>query len=267
MQSMGITSKLNFLLLTVALMLAGTGIGIYLLLIFGIVTLTPSEAPISLMEGLTAFDTAIGTILTAGLLILYSQQKNILDEQRQLHRYELQGDLRIEDVDYNGDYLVLKLSNYTRSQLTDIQLCTEIFPDAVDKNTTFSLGTENMERVGSAAPGYNRTNALESEQRRVKFQAKPKVQEIENSGTPKLHDLVFLVHRLRDKHDATEFGCRMWVEGTDQIGDKTNDRVFRFDQQVILNRVGDSPDLRELFQASAIANVPEDESCFESEDT
>ncbi|WP_276411605.1 hypothetical protein [Haloarcula halobia] len=154
------SSRFNSLLLIIAVILLGIGLGIYLLLGFGIITLTPSKAPISLMEGLTAFDTAFGTLLSAGLVILYLQQKNILDEQRKLHRYELQGDIRIEDVDYDGDFLVLTLSNYTRSELTNIRLCTEIFPDKQDDDTTFSVGKENMERVDSAAPGYNRTNAL-----------------------------------------------------------------------------------------------------------
>jgi hypothetical protein len=258
-------SKLKSLLLIGGIMLLGIGIGVYLLLIFGIITMTPSEAPISLMEGLTAFDTAIGAILSAGLLILYLQQKEILDDQRKLHRYELEGDLRIEDVGYNEDFLVVTLSNYTRSHLSDITLCTEIFPDEETNSTTFSLGRVGMERTESSAAGYNRTNALGPEQRGVKFQAKPNVEEKEGDNNPMKHDLVFLVHRLRDKYGVTEFGCRMWVEATDQINEKTQDCVFRFDQQVILERVGDSPDLRELFEGSATANIQEAESQFEAD--
>ncbi|MFB6187888.1 MAG: hypothetical protein ABEI86_13630, partial [Halobacteriaceae archaeon] len=183
---MGRRSNLHFLLLTGAVILLSIGFGIYLLLVLGIISLTPSKAPISLIEGLTAFDTAAGTLLTAGLVYLYIQQKEIIDEQRQLQRYELKGELRLEDVDYDGEYLVVKLSNFTRSEITDIQLCTEIFPDKAD-NASFSLGRVKMERTDFAVPGYNRTNALGSQQRRVEFRAKPSVKEQEEGERPMLH--------------------------------------------------------------------------------
>ncbi|MFB6187887.1 MAG: hypothetical protein ABEI86_13625, partial [Halobacteriaceae archaeon] len=73
----------------------------------------------------------------------------------------------------------------------------------------------------------------------------------------------FLIHRLRDKYSTTEFSCRMWVEGEDQIGETTKDRVFRSDQLVILDRISSNPDLRGIFEATAIADIPEDESQFE----
>lgn len=238
-------------------------IGIILLfVIIGILLLFagPGGLDVSLntMEFLTAIDVLIGALLTGALVLLYRQQKNILEEQKDLKVAELSGDLRVDSIEPNEDQLDLWLSNMSGSEVSDIKLYTETFPKLVD-GASFSAWGEPLNRADTDNQQLRRSNALAPHEQEIKFTSSPYVHEDDGDSQMK-HDLQFTIRRLRDKYGQDEIDLRMWVEGTDQVGNSLRDKVLRMDRHLDFDRLSNEPEMREILKHSGAANIDDSES-------
>jgi hypothetical protein len=86
----------------------------------------------------------------------------------------------------------------------------------------------------------------------------------QEDGGEYIPELTFFVTQLR-KEGVEEVKCRMWVEGTDQLGETVKSKVLQWDKTIRVDTdepVHREPTLSEVFGRSVAASIDESKSQF-----
>lgn len=199
--------------------------------------------------------------LTFGLILLYSQQKEILREQVKLKRSELGGDIFVNSCDFGEEEVVINLSNPSNSEVTDIKVFTEIFPKQIGQRDLNEVKGKRMEREGKNSTEFGRPATLSPGERGVSFSGKCSVFYVDEDGSEMIQPLGFFISNIKNE-GVDELYCRIWVEGEDQLGNKVSSRVLRWDKTIRVNRFSavNPPDLQDIFSRSVSAPIDNERS-------
>jgi hypothetical protein len=210
--------------------------------------------------------------LSVALILLYSQQKTILDEQTNLKRAELRGELGVDKYTLGGSEqaeddqdekdISLKISNFSSSKITNLVLKTEIFPKEIG-DMELGVRGKQLQRRDEYGTQFGQDTGILPREQAVTFSARPSVFYVENDREM-IPSLTFFIIELR-KQDIEEVRCRMWIEGTDQLGETVKSKVLPWDKTIRIDtesQLMDKPTLEEVFRRSGAASIDDDKSEF-----
>jgi len=211
-------------------------------------------------------------VLSAALILLYSQQKAVLAEQTELKRAELSGELIVNEYvpggsdqaidEQNKRGISLKISNFSGSKITDLKLKTEIFPKEID-DMKLGVRGKQLQRQDENGTQFGQEAGIMPREQAVTFSGLPSVfYEEDNQG--KIPELTLFVTSLREKN-VEEVDCRMWIEGVDQLDNTVKTKVFPWDKTIRINTQKprhEEPTLEEVFKRSITTSIDDEESEF-----
>jgi len=209
-------------------------------------------------EVLQAISIAVSTSLSAALVYLYFQQKEVMRSQVELKEAELSGNLYINEVSYENRKIVLDLSNLSGSEISGLVVKTEIFPKEIEGREIQVLGKE-LTRTENESQ-FGRVSGIAPREQNVEFSGTPSVFYVDEDGSEKLPELTFFITELR-KWGVEELKCRMWLEGKDQLDQTVKTKVFRWDKRLRIDTdqpVHEEPDLEEVFLHTTSVSIEEE---------
>ncbi|MDL0119372.1 hypothetical protein PNQ29_06455 [Halobacterium salinarum] len=229
-------------------------------------------------EFLQAIGIASSGILSALLIFLYSDQQSILKEQTKLTRKTLGGELGVNKCIFGGsdadtddldnlddladDRIYVKVANFSESKITNLSLKTEIFPKETGGK---ELGVRDgeLQREDEHGTQFGQDTGIMPGEQGVPFSGVPSVS-YEEDGREHMQELTYLIAELRD-HNVKEVGCRMWIEGTDQLDETVKSKILPFDRTIRIdasNERYNTPTLKEVFFPHNTVHIDEDRSEF-----
>lgn len=214
-------------------------------------------------NSLQLIDVVATTLLTAALVYLYFQQKQVLEDQVELTRSELSGNMYVNEFGYHEDSIELSLSNLSGSEISDLVLRTEIFPNEVD-GKTLGVSKKALQRADEYETQFGMSAGLAPREQNVIFRGKPAVYYTKEDGSEYIPSLTFFITELRDA-GVEEVQCRMWAEGTDQLGQTVKSKVFPWDKTIRVDTsqpVHAEPELEEVFRRSTAGSIDDSVSQF-----
>lgn len=205
-------------------------------------------------------DITVSGVLTLALVVLYRQQKDILEEQVDLKEAELSGELYVNDYSFDGEDINVELSNLSGSEISDLRVFTEIFPQEIGERTLGVRG-KRLQRADEHGTQFGRPAGLAPREQSVQFTGTPSVFYVDSEGSEMLPELTFFITELRDE-EIDELKCRMWVQGTDQLGDEVKSKILRWDKTIRIeeDRPYPEPTLEDVFARSVSAPIDDSKS-------
>lgn len=206
-------------------------------------------------------DVIVGSILSAALVGLYFQQKRVLENQVQLKKAELSGDIHVNDFEYDGEDMKVTLSNLSGSELSSLFLRTEILPKKID-GMNIAVSKKQMQRIDENGFQFGMDAGLAPRELNVPFRGKPSVLYANEDGSDRIPSLTFFITELRDA-GVEEVRCRMWVEATDQLDQTVKSKVLPWDKTIRIDPeepVHQEPDLEQVLDKSISAAISGHES-------
>ena len=149
----------------------------------------------SATEVLQAISIAVSTSLSAALVYLYFQQKEIMESQVELKEAELSGNLYINKVSYEKQKIVLDLSNLSGSEISGLVVKTEIFPKETEGREIKVLGKE-LTRTENESQ-FGRVSGIAPREQNIEFSGTPSVYYLDKDNSEMLPELTFFITELR----------------------------------------------------------------------
>lgn len=209
-------------------------------------------------EVLQAISIAVSTSLSAALVYLYFQQKEVMESQIELKEAELSGNLYLNNISYEDRKIVLDLSNLSGSEISELVVKTEIFPKEIGEREIKVLGKE-LTRVENESQ-LGRVSGIAPREQNVEFSGTPSVYYLDEDDNEMLPELTFFTTQLRD-WGVEEVKCRMWVEGKDQLGQTVKTKIFPWDKRIKIDTerpVHEEPNLEEVFRHTTSVAIEEE---------
>jgi hypothetical protein len=209
-------------------------------------------------EGITAFGTAISATLSGLLVLLYSQQKNVLENQTQIMKREWKGDLRLVGHEFDGPYLRLQLSNVSDSVVRNIQIHTKIFPNEID-GKRYRPDGYRITREQAQDTYRKQASYLSEKEEAVPFKTSLNTIEVPPEGEDRVPSLRHLCNRLAEEgHEEIE--VLAWVSGEDQLGRTLRTPIHRRSRVIDLSEVRqDSEKLEDILGRTPLGDHTYDE--------
>jgi len=211
-------------------------------------------------------------VLSAALIFLYSQQKSVLEEQAELKRAELSGELVVNEYALGGsdqaidnqdtNEISFRISNFSSSKITGLRLKTEIFPKEID-GMKLGVRGKQLQRQDEYGTQFGQEAGIMPREQAVTFSGKPSVF-YEEDDQEKIPELAFFVTVLR-KRGIKEVDCRMWIEGVDKLNNTVKSKVFPWDKTIRVDtqkQPYEEPTLEEIFKRSIATSIDDEESEF-----
>jgi len=216
---------------------------------------------LSLGISLQILNFLVSSLLSVALVVLYSQQKDVLESQVELKQAELSGDLYVTDFSFEGKSLEVNLSNLSGSEISDLVLRTEIFPKEIE-GKSLGVSRKALQRDDDYETQFGVVAGLAPREQSVAFTGTPAVYYTDEENGEMITALTYFVTLMRED-EIEKVSCRMWVEGTDQLGRTVKSKVFPWDRTIRIDTekpVYDKPELEEVFERSISASIDESES-------
>jgi hypothetical protein len=206
------------------------------------------------------------SVLTLGLIVLYKQQKDILDEQTQLKRSELAGEIVVNEFEFEEEEAFVDLSNPSSSEITDIRIFTEVHPKEIAGRDLSEVKSKGMKRQGENSSEFGRSASLGPHEFGITFCEEVSVSYMMNESKMR-SELGYFIYALKTGDtEIDQIRCRIWIEGKDQLGNKVSAKVLRWDRTIMFDRFSANqvPDLQDIFTRSVSAQIDDNKSEYDS---
>jgi hypothetical protein len=245
--------------LNVNIVIALSGVGILIV----VDVISAYFGVISLNHSLQILNLIVSAFLSGSLVYLYSQQTDIMDAQTELRRAELSGDFLINSHAVEDNEIEIRLSNLSSSEISNLEIKTELFPKKIE-DMDIGVRGKPLRRRGDAETIHGRKAGLAPRELNVEFSGVPIIRYNNSNDRDKAAALTQFITDLR-RQDVEQVKCRIWVEGTDQLGQTVKKRLYYPDLLLQIDTDApphDSPTLEEVIGTAAVANIDESKSEF-----